>query len=117
MLRSQNPPVSAPFITFGMSGFSRYTATFSDLSSTFVTTVHDRKLQLDLFDLDKFMFPVNVNGNHWTLAVINFRLERLEYYDSLGAPFGDDGFEVLDISCPFFLCVAIGGGLPLCLPC
>lgn len=27
--------------------------------------------------------------------MINFRLERLEYYDSLGASFGDAGFEVI----------------------
>lgn len=26
--------------------------------------------------------------------MINFRLQRLEYFDSLGSPFGDDGFEV-----------------------
>lgn len=38
--------------------------------------------------------PAARTQNHWTLAVINFRLERLEYYDSLGSPFGDEGFEV-----------------------
>ncbi|CAB1102982.1 unnamed protein product [Ectocarpus sp. CCAP 1310/34] len=54
-----------------------------------------KKAKIDLFDLDKFIFPINVNQNHWTLAVINFRLERLEYYDSLGAPFGDAGFEYM----------------------
>lgn len=32
--------------------------------------------------------------NHWTLAVVNFRLRRLEYYDSMGQEFGNAGFEV-----------------------
>lgn len=27
--------------------------------------------------------------------MINFRLQRLEYFDSLGSPFGDEGFEVM----------------------
>ncbi|CAM9211205.1 unnamed protein product, partial [Hapterophycus canaliculatus] len=51
-----------------------------------------KKAKLDLFDLDKLIFPVN---NHWTLAVINFRLRRLEYYDSLGSAFGDAGFQYM----------------------
>lgn len=38
--------------------------------------------------------PLSSFQNHWTLAVINFRLKRLEYYDSLGSPFGDQRFEV-----------------------
>eukprot|EP00752_Nemacystus_decipiens_P018302 g16418.t1 len=54
-----------------------------------------KKAKIDLFDLDKFMFPVNVNRNHWTLAVINFRLRRLEYYDSMGQPFDPLGFEYM----------------------
>ena len=41
-----------------------------------------------------FASYVQRTQNHWTLAVINFRLERLEYFDSLGSPFGDQGFEV-----------------------
>lgn len=32
--------------------------------------------------------------SHWTLAVINFRLQRLEYYDSLAQKIGDEAFEV-----------------------
>lgn len=31
--------------------------------------------------------PVHVGGNHWCLAVVNFRQKRFEYYDSLGGKF------------------------------
>ena len=34
--------------------------------------------------------------NHWGLAVINFRLKRLEYYDSLGFKLLNDVFDVRD---------------------
>lgn len=34
--------------------------------------------------LDKVILPINVNQTHWCLAVVNFRLRRFEYYDSLG---------------------------------
>ena len=30
--------------------------------------------------------PVHCHGNHWTLAVVNFKLKRFEYYDSLRGP-------------------------------
>ncbi|CAN0373349.1 unnamed protein product, partial [Scytosiphon promiscuus] len=42
-----------------------------------------------------FQLPSHILQNHWTLAVINFRLQRLEYYDSLGSTFGDAGFEYM----------------------
>ena len=32
--------------------------------------------------------PIHCHGNHWTLAVINFKAKRFEYYDSL---FGHEG--------------------------
>jgi len=34
--------------------------------------------------VDKVIIPINVNNNHWCLAVINFQKKRFEYYDSLG---------------------------------
>lgn len=36
-----------------------------------------------IIEQDLVMFPVNVNQNHWCLAVINFNQKRFEYYDSL----------------------------------
>lgn len=37
--------------------------------------------QLDIFDLDKVIIPCH-QGMHWTLAVINIKEKRIEYYDS-----------------------------------
>jgi len=39
--------------------------------------------KLDLFEYDIVIVPVH-KGNHWCLAVINLKLKRFEYYDSLG---------------------------------
>ena len=38
---------------------------------------------IDLLSYDLIMVPVHVHTNHWSLAVINIKEERLEYYDSL----------------------------------
>ena len=36
---------------------------------------------------DLLIIPIHCHGNHWTLAVINIKLKRFEYYDSLrGGP-------------------------------
>ena len=43
--------------------------------------------KVDVFTRDLLIFPIHCHGNHWTLAVINMRMKRLEYYDSLrGGP-------------------------------
>lgn len=42
------------------------------------------RARVDVFALERLLFPVNVDKVHWTLAVINLKLRRFEYYDSLG---------------------------------
>jgi sentrin-specific protease 1 len=43
---------------------------------------------VDLFDQDLVIIPINCGNSHWTLALINVRWRRFEYFDSL---FGGDG--------------------------
>ena len=38
---------------------------------------------MDVFAKDLIIVPIHCHGNHWTLAVINFKSKRFEYYDSL----------------------------------
>lgn len=38
----------------------------------------------NIFQLDKVIFPVHVGDMHWCLGVLNLKLKRIEYYDSLG---------------------------------
>ena len=40
-----------------------------------------------IFELEKFAFPVFRKGNHQTLVVIDFRSEKILYYDSMGSEF------------------------------
>jgi sentrin-specific protease 1 len=42
------------------------------------------RAKIDVFALDRILFPVNLNNSHWTLAVVNMRDRRFEYYDSFG---------------------------------
>ena len=43
--------------------------------------------KVDVFSKDMLIFPIHCHSNHWTLAVVNFRERRFEYYDSLrGSP-------------------------------
>ena len=39
----------------------------------------------DIFGLDKIVFPVNMNGVHWTCAVVFILEKRIQFYDSLGS--------------------------------
>jgi sentrin-specific protease 1 len=39
--------------------------------------------KVDVFSKDLVIVPIHCHGNHWTLAVINFKARRFEYYDSL----------------------------------
>ncbi|KAM9983118.1 hypothetical protein ACTFIZ_005714 [Dictyostelium cf. discoideum] len=38
--------------------------------------------RINLFEMDKIIIPIHL-GNHWCLAVINFKAKQFEYYDSL----------------------------------
>ena len=40
----------------------------------------------DIFELDKLFIPININNNHWILAVIFIKEKRIQIYDSMLAP-------------------------------
>ncbi|WFD04219.1 Ulp1 peptidase [Malassezia obtusa] len=40
--------------------------------------------RVDLFTKDLILVPINLGQAHWVCAVINLRLRRFEYYDSMG---------------------------------
>lgn len=42
---------------------------------------HDRK-KIDVFSKDILIIPVHLNI-HWCCAIVNFKLKRFEYYDSM----------------------------------
>jgi len=37
-----------------------------------------------LFLLDKIIFPINVNGNHWVCVMVSIPDRKIQYHDSLG---------------------------------
>lgn len=41
--------------------------------------------KFDVFASDYLLVPINSSNVHWTLAVVNFKDKRVEYYDSLGS--------------------------------
>jgi len=51
---------------------------------------------VDIFSLDKLLFPLNQNY-HWVLAAVNFVKKRFELYDSLGAAFDLSVLSLLEI--------------------
>lgn len=53
--------------------------------------------QVDLFDQDMFVFPINVQGLHWTAGVVDLKKKRIEYYDSMG-DFGGIKDRYFDVS-------------------
>jgi sentrin-specific protease 1 len=38
----------------------------------------------DIFNLNKIIFPINQNNQHWTIAVVFMQEHKIQYYDSLG---------------------------------
>ena len=46
----------------------------------------------DIFECDKVFIPINVHKNHWILAVIFVKKQRIEIFDSLN---GDVGYKYL----------------------
>lgn len=42
--------------------------------------------QTDIFTKHLVIVPIHCHGNHWTLAVVNMKERRFEYYDSLRGP-------------------------------
>lgn len=52
------------------------------------------KRMKDLLQADKILVPINKDGNHWVLAVINVRDKRFEFYDALPSGWKDFEHEV-----------------------
>ncbi|BEJ13213.1 hypothetical protein CspHIS471_0303870 [Cutaneotrichosporon sp. HIS471] len=42
-----------------------------------------KRFKLDIFSLHKMLVPINHNNAHWVCAVVDFRRQRIEYYDSM----------------------------------
>jgi len=47
-----------------------------------------------ILDTDAILVPINVNGNHWVLGVVNLTDKRIEFYDSMRGP-AEKHFQVL----------------------
>ena len=43
-----------------------------------------KREKVDIFAMDMLIVSIHCNRNHWTLALVNFDLEQIEYFDSLG---------------------------------
>lgn len=52
---------------------------------------------MDIFQKDVILVPVNHNNMHWTAAAINFRLKRIESYDSMGIG-RDEVYKVSEVN-------------------
>jgi sentrin-specific protease 1 len=40
--------------------------------------------QVDVFDTDKIIIPVNLDNTHWVVSVVHNGTKRIEIFDSLG---------------------------------
>jgi sentrin-specific protease 1 len=58
--------------------------------------------KVDIFAKDIVLIPVNHKNLHWTAAAINFKLKRIESYDSMNMA----GADVCQVRLLFFLSVA-----------
>ncbi|OCF33153.1 hypothetical protein I316_05198 [Kwoniella heveanensis BCC8398] len=57
---------------------------FAKLEKTGYQSVRRWTKKVDIFALDYFVFPINMDNMHWTACAVNFEKKRIEYYDSMG---------------------------------
>ena len=81
--RTDEPAAAWPRCHFMQTNF--YTKLSEGGSYTYKNVARWTR-KVDVFAKELIIVPVHVHGNHWTLAVINFKEKRLEYYDSLRGP-------------------------------
>jgi sentrin-specific protease 1 len=43
------------------------------------------RFKINIFEMNKIFFPVNIANNHWTMAIINMSKKQVCYYDSFHA--------------------------------
>lgn len=41
--------------------------------------------KVDLFEMDKVFFPINISNSHWTMLVVFMKKRKIQYYDSMAA--------------------------------
>ena len=54
-------------------------------------------IQVNIFEKDLVLFPINVGNAHWVAGAIDMRNKRVDYFDSLGTA-GPGKDEVFDVS-------------------
>ncbi|WVQ93927.1 hypothetical protein IAU59_001005 [Kwoniella sp. CBS 9459] len=57
---------------------------FAKLQASGYQSVRRWTKKVDIFALDYFVFPINMDNMHWTACAVNFEKRRIEYYDSMG---------------------------------
>jgi sentrin-specific protease 1 len=67
--------------------------------------------KIDIFSKDIILIPVNHSNAHWTGAAINFRLKRIESYDSMGNR-RDIVFQVSSDTYSFFITATYSSPAP-----
>ena len=53
------------------------------------------EIQVNVFDFDLVLVPINENKNHWTLLIANMKTRRITYHDPLNLSDGKSHFDTL----------------------
>lgn len=53
--------------------------------------------QINFLNYGALLFPININKNHWVLAIANLKNKALAYYDSLPTSNQQTGTRVMNI--------------------
>jgi len=54
-----------------------------------------RRQNVDIFEKDIVIMPVNLSDMHWTLGALDFRKKRIRTYDSMGTPINNRFVEFM----------------------
>ena len=88
-----NQPVSFFFRTNFYQKLTETTYQYSEVQK-YTQTIH-KKLYGVKRSIDRLIFPININKNHWVLAVIDLKNEKIIVYNSLKSTGDDDIVPIL----------------------
>ena len=88
-----NQPVSFFFRTNFYQKLTETTYQYSEVQN-YTQTIH-KKLYGVKRSIDRLIFPINIHKNHWVLAVIDLKNEKIIVYNSLKSTGDDDIVPIL----------------------
>lgn len=83
--------------TFFYPKFKNKGYVYEDVKKWTKYVVNNKGESATIFEKDIVFVPIHLFESHWCMGVLNFKLKRIEYYDSMANSGKDNFFKVMRI--------------------